>query len=188
MDATVLQFADLIVGLMQRLWGEVEKEQLMKKAIVSVLAKLTGSLKSASAPLQSFVIPLLRQVLDPESPENLYLWEDSLDLLHELIQQSSAPANAELNHVALQYMRHLDHTDGQSLEKLLQIVESVSILSSSQILESADARTFLIGRISPLMVAKSIQVSYDRATKSSPVMVALSSAHCRVERLKGMFC
>ncbi|KAL9051021.1 MAG: hypothetical protein Q9162_006286 [Coniocarpon cinnabarinum] len=139
MDATVIQFADQIVQLLQKFWGEVEKQQLIKKAIVSVLAKLTGSLKAASSPLQQFVIPLLQQVCDPSSQENLYLWEDSLDLLHELIQQSHRPVNPALIRVSLDYVQCHFRTNGDSLDKLLEITESLLVLASPEIVQDASA-------------------------------------------------
>ena len=158
MGTSVLQFADEIIGLLERLWGEVEKEQLMKKAIVGVLAKLTGSLKGASAPIQSFVIPLLRQVLNPMSPENLYLWEDSLDLLHEIVRQGNNPAESELIRVGLDYMQYLDRHDSQNLEKLMQILESLLVLAAEQIVQDAGARKALLNLICPLIVIKNTQV------------------------------
>lgn len=175
MDAEVISFAEHIMKLLQQLWNVFQAEEHMKKSILSVLTALASSLREASNPMQEFVVPLLRQVLDPNSKENLNLLEDSIDLLNTLLKQSTAPANRDFLDVALDYCQFLDHVEESILCNLLDAATSLLCLAPTEVIGSEQSRDKLISLLTPLLRSGKRSVYQAAAYNLEIIFLALAS-------------
>lgn len=174
MELQVGPFANQIVTLLPPLWEESGNEHLMKQAIVSVLAKLVGSLKDQSAPLHSLVLPIVHSALEPGSPVQVYLLEDSLDLLAEIVSQTQTPS-PELMALAPLVIPILE-METENVEKSLEILQSFMLLSPADMLQDSIRKPF-IQACAPLLKVRKSQVIDLTTTNIELLICSAQSLH-----------
>lgn len=167
MDLRVGPFADQIVSLLPALWDESGSQHLMKQAIVNVFVRLVASLKGNSVPLHSLVIPIVHSTLEPGSEAQLYLLEECLELLREMLVQAPEPT-MELQNLAPLVMPVLE-MERSFIEKALEIVYLYLMLSPEYMLRD-DMRIELLRRSEDLLTS-SQGVNLDLTMKNLSIMV-----------------
>ena len=174
MGEEIVPFADQIVRAVEYLWKVFEGEEHMKKSILGVLKELARGLQESSKPLQGPVAPLLRQVLDPKSKGHLNLFEDSIDLLHALLEQSTEPGNEQFIHVAAAHMEQMDQVEDAVIVKLLTALPCLLLLAPNDIVGSSGACNRLITLLTPLISHRSREI-HQEATSNMEIILILAS-------------
>lgn len=117
------------------LWEAAGDEFLMKQTILGILVSLMTSLEVFSSKYHSIIIPLIRDSVDPENSNRLYLLDDALDLWSTVLEQTPAPS-PELASLA-RFLFDLYSTGSEALRTALSLTESYILLIPSEILSSA---------------------------------------------------
>ncbi|KAI9717595.1 MAG: hypothetical protein M1828_007156 [Chrysothrix sp. TS-e1954] len=152
MELRVGQLANQIVSLLPPLWEESGNENMLQQSVISILSKLVCSLKAESAPLHPLVIPVMTQALDPESESRIYLLEDALDLMHQVVLQSQS-ASAPLLSLVHFVLPILDW-DEELLDTAMKIIESLLLLAPAHMLEDESIRSEMLIHLTGLLGAK----------------------------------
>lgn len=148
-------FAERIVGLLPSLWEQSGEEHLMKQAVLAILSRLVTSMKAASLPFHSLVIPIIKGAVEPGSETQVYLLDDAMDLwANLLVQTPSAAPSTDLLDLS-QYLISIFELGSENLRKGLEIAESYVLLAPSHMLsDSMRHQTFaslasLVGSLKP---------------------------------------
>ncbi|GAB7347398.1 hypothetical protein MBLNU459_g4324t1 [Dothideomycetes sp. NU459] len=145
----IAPYADRIITLLPPLWEQSGEEHLMKQAILTILARLVNSMKAASVPFHSMVLPIIKGAVEPGSETQLYLLEDAMDLWGSILCQSPAPASPDLLALA-PYLCPIYQYGSDSFRKALEISQSYFLVAPSEML-SDSMRKPLLAALSPLL-------------------------------------
>ncbi|MCJ1358736.1 MAG: hypothetical protein MMC33_008736 [Icmadophila ericetorum] len=140
MERHITPFADQIISLLPPLWTQAGDVWLMKQSILTILAALITSMKTASVKYHSMIIPLIQSCLDPTSDIRQYLLEDALDLWGALLIQSPGPTEDILS--LAQFLFPLFETATDALRKSLEITESYFLLAPRVMLQTQICTNF----------------------------------------------
>ncbi|KAL9093045.1 MAG: hypothetical protein Q9165_004183, partial [Trypethelium subeluteriae] len=67
MGSYISPYADEVVSLLPRLWEQSGEENIMKQAILTIFARLVGSMKAESRKYHLMALPIIKGALDPDS-------------------------------------------------------------------------------------------------------------------------
>ncbi|KAF2230261.1 ARM repeat-containing protein [Viridothelium virens] len=136
MGQHISPYADEIVSLLPRLWEQSGEENIMKQAILTILARLVSSMKAESRKYHLMALPIIKGALEPDSETRVYLLEDALDLLANILEQTDQPTPQALLGIVPYLLKVLDlGTD--TLRKALEIVESYFLFLPSEMLHDS---------------------------------------------------
>ncbi|KAI9698248.1 MAG: hypothetical protein M1820_007518 [Bogoriella megaspora] len=143
MEHHISPYADEIVSLLPRLWEQSGEEHLMKQSIMTIFAHLVASMKADSRKYHEMALPLIRGALEPNSESRMWLLEDALDLLANILAQTETPASQDLLSIAPHLIPILElGTD--TLRQALELIESYVMLAPSECLSDAFRRPLII--------------------------------------------
>ncbi|PNS13940.1 hypothetical protein CAC42_1431 [Sphaceloma murrayae] len=145
-------FSERIVAMLPPLWEQSGDEHLLKQSILTILARLTNSLKKQSSRFHAMLIPIIQSTVQPDSELSVFLLEEALDLWHSILNQSTEATPDILS--LIQHLFPLLSLASETLRETLQITESYLLLSPSTIL-SDSVRLSLLQALSPLVGPKS---------------------------------
>lgn len=121
----------------------------MKQAIVTVFARLVTSMKAASVPIHSLILPIIKSAVEPGSETGLYLIDDAIDLWYNILYQSPTPASPELLSLA-PYLFPLYETASELFRTALEITQSYYLIAPSDML-SDQMRKPLFAALTPML-------------------------------------
>jgi hypothetical protein len=133
----VVLFADQIISSLPPLWEQAGEEWLMKQMILSLLAALTGAMKSDSARLHALILPVVHETLQEDSPSRLYLKEDAFELWAAIVEESPQPTQ-ELLQLTVNLVESYD-AGSDTFRRALEITESYILLAPQFMLEHSSA-------------------------------------------------
>ncbi|KAI9659126.1 MAG: hypothetical protein M1821_002086 [Bathelium mastoideum] len=136
LDYHISPYANRIISLLPRLWEQSGDQNLLKQVVVTVMARLVSSMKAQSRQYHRMALPIIRGALETESETGVFLLEDALDLLANIIDQSEKPTSSELIDTAPYLLKVLDlGTD--TLRQALEIIESYFLLAPAEMLHDS---------------------------------------------------
>ncbi|KAI8924466.1 armadillo-type protein [Entophlyctis helioformis] len=147
MEGQILPFMAPILHVLPELWKRSEGQNIFRALIVTIMAKLMKALRADSVQLQSMVVPILQQSIDPKQPGYIYLLEEGLELWLVTLQNATS-STADLIALVPFAIAHLDYGT-ESLKRVLHILESYVLLDARSVL-SAHAVT-IMGTIAHMM-------------------------------------
>jgi len=124
----------------------------MKSAILTVLARLTNSMKADSQPYHVSFLPIIESAIKPGSETQVYLLEDAMDLWTSILAQTpSPPAPTPPELIALlPYILAYFTRDNETLRKTIELTESYLLLSPASVLAD-NFRPGLLNAVSGLL-------------------------------------
>ncbi|KAL1864497.1 hypothetical protein VTK73DRAFT_5845 [Phialemonium thermophilum] len=143
MDKHVSQFGDAIMATLPQIWESAGKgEYMIKQHILAISSALVTSMGAESTKYQGLLVPLIREILNPESPLHLPLIEDAVALWSALSTQTFPPVSPELLSLVEMALQLLDYDTEVSTESLT-IVKNYIILAPEVILGDGLRRSVL---------------------------------------------
>jgi hypothetical protein len=137
MGFNVLESAEDIISILPRLWTENESENLMKAAIVSVLAKLVKSMRHESVRIHHVMLPTIKMAMDPTSESQIYLLEDSLDLWQSIMRQTPVSGISDDLLTMFPLIFPTFEMETEYIKSGLRITQSYALLSPSTLLHDS---------------------------------------------------
>ncbi|KAJ9151808.1 Importin-beta domain-containing protein [Pleurostoma richardsiae] len=97
METDVTPFGDQVMDALPLIWQSAgEDSYMLKQAVLSVLAALVMSMGENSQRYQHSMLPLVRDAMNPKSPDHMFIVDDTADLWKAIMSQSSPPLLPEL--------------------------------------------------------------------------------------------
>lgn len=121
----------------------------MKQAILTVLARLVNSMKSASVPLHPLILPIIKGAVEPGSETGPYLLEDAIVLWQNIMIQTPDSASPDLLSLVT-YLFPLYELGSELFRTALEITQSYFLIAPSEML-SDPIRKQLFAAISPML-------------------------------------
>jgi hypothetical protein len=104
----------------------------MKQTVMVVLCRLFRSMGAAGAAYHSLTLPLIYDIVKPDSKLGYVLLEETLELWCTVVQETPTQAQQDLNADLLglmQYLPPLLEQDTENTEKCIDIMESYTVLA-----------------------------------------------------------
>lgn len=145
LDTHVSQFGDAIMTVLPELWDATASDvYVIKQPILAIMSALVNSMKTDSQRYQQFMVPLLRQAMDPTSPLHLHLVEEAVDLWNSILTQSSPPLSEDLIGLAPLAFAPLEFDTPVAYE-CLKVVKAYILLAPEAMLNDNLRRPVLEG-------------------------------------------
>ena len=144
-----MPYTESIVALLSPLWEQSSDEPIMQQVIFVMLTRLIHAMKADSKIYHPLVLPLVSRVIEPDSPLQLHLLDDALDLWAAVLAQTVHPVPSELIRLAL-HLEQLYTLGSDSLRKVLEITESYLLLAPNEMLQDG-MRTLLLTKFTGLL-------------------------------------
>lgn len=128
----ITPYAEAIITLLPRLWDQSGDQHLTKQTVLVVLYRLFRAMGEAGAAYHSLTLPLIYDIVKPESTLGYVLLEETLELWCTVVQETPTQAQQDLNADLLglmQYLPPLLEQDTENTEKCIDIVESYTVLA-----------------------------------------------------------
>ena len=160
MNHHVISSANEIVSILPNLWNENNQENMMKSAIVLVLAKLVKAMRSESVRIHSVLLPTIKMAMDPNSESQIYLIDDSIELWVSIIRQTPTSAvSADLISMIPLVLPTFE-METEYIKAGLRITTSYAILTPSSLL-SDDIRAQLFRALTSLLNVRKVDIVDD---------------------------
>src|ERR1700759_2653030 len=104
----------------------------MKQTVLVVLCRLFRAMGEAGAAYHSLTLPLIHDIVRPDSKLGYVLLEETLELWCTVVQETPTQAQQGLNADLLglmQYLPPLLEQDTENTEKCIDIMESYTVLA-----------------------------------------------------------
>ena len=137
LESHVSQFGDAIMATLPSLWEAAGSEEyMMKQSILAITSALVMSMRAESQRYQNFIIPLLREAMNPESALHLHLIEESVELWKSVLMQSSPPLAADLTQMVDLALPLLEY-ETEVANQYLEIVKGYIVLAPEAMLDDS---------------------------------------------------
>ncbi|KAK3393703.1 armadillo-type protein [Podospora didyma] len=144
MESHVSHFGDAIMVTLPGLWESSGSEEYMiKQSVLAIMSALVMSMKATSQRYQPTIIPLLREAMNPESPLNLHLIEETVDLWKSLLMQSTPPVTPDFIQMVELALPLLEYNSEVS-NSCLEIVKNYILLAPREILHDSLRRPTIL--------------------------------------------
>ena len=149
--------------LLERLsieWDDAGEEHLLAVSLLGLLTRVVLSQDDPALVRRCYpvAVPLIRHSTDPTNVQHIYLMEESLELLHALLQNAQEPDETLIQLFAIVLEPQCLGSATDSLRKLLYICESGTLLLGARLLELGIAQQ-LVGQLVQLLPSLTVEAT-----------------------------
>lgn len=154
MRGTVSGQVDALLARLSVEWDEAGDEHLLAVALLGLLTRLVLSQDEPAVLRRCYpvAVPIIRHSTDPTNVQHVYLMEESLELLHALLQNAQETDDTLVQLFSIVLEPQCLPAAADALRKLLYICESGTLLLGARLLELGIASR-LVGQLVDLLPA-----------------------------------
>ncbi|XP_025195675.1 importin-11 [Melanaphis sacchari] len=133
-------YFDSLLQYLPKLWTDSDDHHMLRCAIISTLTQIVRAIRTKSAELTPFLVPIIRYSVDIKEKAYIYLQEDGLELLLSYIE-SCATYNDEMLSLINYLLPLLDYST-EHLKTGLMILEAYVLIAPDRVISEYGTQLF----------------------------------------------
>ncbi|XP_050443449.1 importin-11 [Adelges cooleyi] len=133
-------YFDSLLQYLPKLWTDSDDHHMLRCAIISTLTQIVRAIRTKSAELTPFLVPIIRYSVDIKEKAYIYLQEDGLELLLSYIE-SCTTYNDEMLSLINYLLPLLDYST-EHLKTGLMILEAYVLIAPERVMTEYGAQIF----------------------------------------------
>lgn len=133
-------YFDSLLQYLPKLWTDSDDHHMLRCAIISTLTQIVRAIRTKSAELTPFLVPIIRYSVDIKEKAYIYLQEDGLELLLSYIE-SCATYNDDMLSLINYLLPLLDYST-EHLKTGLMILEAYVLIAPDRVVSEYGTQLF----------------------------------------------
>lgn len=133
-------YFDSLLQYLPKLWTDSDDHHMLRCAIISTLTQIVRAIRTKSAELTPFLVPIIRYSVDIKEKAYIYLQEDGLELLLSYIE-SCATYNDDMLSLINYLLPLLDYST-EHLKTGLMILEAYVLIAPDRVISEYGTQLF----------------------------------------------
>ncbi|XP_025415484.1 importin-11 [Sipha flava] len=133
-------YFDSLLQYLPKLWTDSDDHHMLRCAIISTLTQIVRAIRTKSAELTPFLVPIIRYSVDIKETAYIYLQEDGLELLLSYIESCSTYNDDMLS--LINYLLPLLDYSTEHLKTGLMILEAYILIAPERVISEYGTQFF----------------------------------------------